>query len=52
MEMKVLTVRYESLDEHPTENGFLIGAKIVEMEEADRRKFSEYLAGLSPDSVK
>ena len=52
VEMKVVTVRYESLDEHPTESGFLIGAKIVEMEEADRRKFSEYLAGLSPDSVK
>ncbi len=52
VEMRVATVRYESLDEHPTEVGFLIGCKIVEMEEADRRRFSEYLSSLIPQTVK
>ncbi|HKO96061.1 MAG TPA: PilZ domain-containing protein [Pyrinomonadaceae bacterium] len=42
--MKVATVRYESLDEHPTEQGFLVGVKIVEIEEADRRTFTEFVS--------
>ena len=52
VEMKVVTIRYESLDEHPTERGFLVGVRIVEMEDSDRRKFSEYLSALTPPSVK
>jgi hypothetical protein len=47
VEMQVTPVRYESLEEHQTETGYLIGAKIVTMPEADRARFSEYLATLS-----
>lgn len=46
VEMQVTPVRYESLDEHATETGYLIGAKIATMPEADRARFSEYLATL------
>jgi c-di-GMP-binding flagellar brake protein YcgR len=44
VEMQVTPVRYESLDEHETETGYLIGAKIATMSEADRARFSQYLA--------
>jgi hypothetical protein len=47
IEMKVVPIRYESLEEHPTETGYLIGAKIVEMNETDRERFTQYVAGLS-----
>ena len=43
VEMQVLPIRYESLEEHKTETGYLIGAKIVEMTEADRERFAEYV---------
>ena len=46
VEMQVLPVRYESLEDHETETGYLIGAKIVAMAEEDRARFSEYLASL------
>ena len=46
VEMQVVPVRYESLEEHQTETGYLIGAEIVAMPEADRARFSEYLATL------
>jgi hypothetical protein len=46
VEMEVAPVRYESLEEHQTETGYLIGAKIVTMSEEDRARFSEYLATL------
>jgi hypothetical protein len=46
IEMKVVPIRYESLEEHLTETGYLIGAKIVEMNEADRERFMQYVAGL------
>lgn len=46
VEMQVTPVRYESLDEHETETGYLIGAKVATMSEADRARFSEYLATL------
>jgi PilZ domain-containing protein len=41
VEMKVATVRYESLEE---ENGYLIGARITEMSDADRVTFEKYVA--------
>ncbi len=47
VEMQVAPVRYERLDEHKTETGYLIGAKIVAMSDEDRAVFSEYLATLS-----
>ncbi len=46
LEMQVTPVRYESLEEHQTETGYLIGAKIVAMTDEDRARFSEYLASL------
>jgi PilZ domain-containing protein len=47
IEMKVVPIRYESLEEDPTETGYLIGAKIVEMNETDRERFTQYFAGLA-----
>lgn len=46
VEMKVAPIRYESLDEHKTETGYLIGAKIVEMNESDRIVFIDYVSAL------
>ena len=46
IEMKVVPIRYESLEEHLTETGYLIGAKIVEMNETDRERFMQFVAGL------
>ena len=47
VEMQVVPIRYESLDEHKTETGYLIGAKIVAMDEADEERFTTYVGGLS-----
>ena len=46
IEMQVLPIRYESLEEHETETGYLIGAKIVGMLDEDRVKFAEFVATL------
>ena len=46
VEMQVMPVRYESLEEHETETGYLIGAKILSMADGDRARFSKYLASL------
>jgi c-di-GMP-binding flagellar brake protein YcgR len=46
VEMKVVPIRYESLEEHETETGYLIGAKIVEMGETERERFTQYVTGL------
>ena len=43
VEMKLASVRYESLDEHHEETGYLIGARIVEMDDADRANFNGYV---------
>src|ERR1700752_35113 len=40
-EMWVATVRYESLEE---ETGYLIGARIMEMNDLDRASFDKYVA--------
>lgn len=47
VEMQVAPVRYESLEEHKSETGYLIGTKIVRMADEDRAKFAEYVATLS-----
>jgi len=47
VEMQVVPIRYESLEEHKTETGYLIGAKIVAMDEADQERFTTYVGGLS-----
>jgi hypothetical protein len=41
IEMKVASVRYESLED---ESGYLIGARILEMNDADRASFEKYVA--------
>src|SRR5215211_2084311 len=41
VEMKVATVRYESLE---NDTGYLIGARILEMSDTDRVSFETYLA--------
>src|SRR5690242_12312789 len=43
VEMKLASVRYESLDEDHEESGYLIGARIVEMSDADRASFNNYV---------
>jgi hypothetical protein len=44
VEMKVATVRYESLEEDREETGYLIGARITEMSDADRATYNSYVA--------
>ena len=44
IDLKVIPVRYESLEEHETETGYLIGVKIIESSDGDRGKFAEYVA--------
>jgi len=41
VEMKVVTVRYENLDDG---SGYLIGARILEISDADRASFEKYVA--------
>jgi len=47
VEMKVVPIRYESLEEHETETGYLIGAKIVDMSETDREQFTHFVNALT-----
>ena len=47
VEMKVVTVRYENLED---ESGYLIGARILEISDADRASFEKYVAKV--DSLK
>src|SRR5687768_12893797 len=44
VEMKVATVRYESLEESSEETGYLIGARITEMSDQDRATYDSYVA--------
>lgn len=46
VEMKLSTVRYESLDESQEETGYMIGARIIEMADSDRASFEAYVAKL------
>jgi len=41
VEMKVVTVRYENLED---DSGYLIGARILEISDADRASFEKYVA--------
>ena len=43
VELKVVAVRYESLED---ETGYLIGARIVEMNNTDRASFEKYVSNL------
>jgi PilZ domain-containing protein len=46
VEMKVATVRYESLEESREESGYLIGARIAEMSDQDRASYVAHIARL------
>jgi len=46
VEMKVATVRYESLED---ESGYLIGARILEMSDTDRMSFQKYVTRINAD---
>lgn len=46
VEMQVAPVRYETLEEHKSETGYLIGVKITEMREEDRARFTAYVSTL------
>ena len=46
VEMKVATVRYESLEESSEESGYLIGARIAEMSDQDRASYVAHVARL------
>ncbi len=46
IEMKVATVRYESLEEGSDESGYLIGARIAEMPDEDRTAYNGYVGKL------
>ena len=43
VEMQLVPVRYESLEEHPEEQGYVIGARIAEISDSDRTRFEEYV---------
>ena len=46
IEMKMASVRYESLED---DTGYLIGARIVEMSDSDRKSFERYVATVAKD---
>jgi len=46
VEMQVMPIRYESLEEHETETGYLIGVRIVGMPDEDRARFADYISTL------
>jgi hypothetical protein len=46
VEMQVTPVRYEALERHESETGYLMAVKIVTMSVEDRAKFSEYVSTL------
>ena len=46
VEMKVATVRYESLED---EGGYLIGARILEMSDTDKVSFEKYVTRINAD---
>jgi hypothetical protein len=46
VEMKLATVRYESLEDSHEETGYLIGARIIEIADVDRASFEKYVREL------
>ena len=47
--MYAVAVRYEKLDEEAAENGYLVGMRIMEMEEGDRARFIESLEQMTAE---
>ena len=46
LQLQASPVRYERLDEHRSEQGYLIAVKIVSMSDDDRGRFDEFIASL------
>ena len=46
IEMRVTPVRYESLDTHESERGYLVGVRILEMSDEHRAAYSQYFQQL------
>ncbi len=47
LQIQATSARYEQLDAASPETGYLIGVRIIEMSEADRARFTEYIGTLS-----
>jgi hypothetical protein len=45
--MQVKPVRYETMEEHETESGYLIGMQIIAMADTDRTAYDKYLDRVS-----
>lgn len=43
IEMQVTPVRYESLDNHESERGYLVGVRILEMSDEHRAAYNHYV---------
>jgi hypothetical protein len=46
IELQAVPARYERLDEHETDKGYLVGARITKMSEEMRARLDEYLHSL------
>ena len=46
IELNVVPIRYERLDDHPTETGYLIGVKLGNVEQEDRARYTDYVTQL------
>jgi len=46
VEMEAAPVRYESLEEHETETGYLIGVRIVGISDEDKAQYNLYIKRL------
>ena len=46
LEIHVVPIRYERLDDHPTETGYLIGVKLGNVEREDLTRFNDYVSQL------
>ena len=46
VEMQVTPIRYETLEEHKSETGYLIGVKITKISEEERAAFTTYYSTL------
>lgn len=43
IKIEVVPVRYEALEEHESDIGYVIGAQIINISDADRIRYEEYL---------
>ena len=46
LKLNVIPIRYERLDDHPTETGYLIGVKLGNVEHEERTRFTDYVSQL------